>query len=83
MRLREEKQRVKEEVLAEIKEVMKEVQDLSREVAVEQGCREEGVRARLRYICRDAMFKAVAHSKQEWKKVGSTICKEFSNTMFS
>uniref|UniRef100_A0A8B9LLN1 CEP152 CEP63 binding coiled coil domain-containing protein n=1 Tax=Astyanax mexicanus TaxID=7994 RepID=A0A8B9LLN1_ASTMX len=68
IRLREEQQQVKEEVFAELKEVLKEVQDMSRAVSEEQGSREDCLRARLRDLCRDALSRAVTHSKQEWKQ---------------
>ncbi|KAL6474318.1 hypothetical protein MHYP_G00178790 [Metynnis hypsauchen] len=68
IRLREEQQRVKEDVLAEIKEVLKEIQDISRGGAEDRGSREGCLRAKLRDLCRDALSKAVAHSRQEWEK---------------
>ncbi|XP_036432002.1 centrosomal protein of 152 kDa [Colossoma macropomum] len=68
IRLREEQQQVREDVLAEIKEVLKEIQDLSRGGAEERGSREGGLRAKLKDMCRDALYKAVAHSRQEWEK---------------
>ncbi|MCI4381828.1 hypothetical protein PGIGA_G00256550 [Pangasianodon gigas] len=64
LKLREERQQSMEEVLAELKEVLKEVQE-RREVAEEQGSRERGVRARLRYMCRETLAEAVANTKQE------------------
>lgn len=61
-----------EEVLAELKEVLKEVQEC-REVAEERDSREGGLRARLRVLCREALVRAVANSKQELVKVCNII----------
>lgn len=68
LRLREERQRSIEEVLAELKEVLKEVQEW-REVAEERDSREGDLRARLRNQFREALAKAVASTKQELVQV--------------
>ena len=73
--MREEQQRVKEDVLTELKEVLKEIQDLSREVVEEQSHREGILRAKLRDMCRDALSKVVAHCKEEWEKGLYCLCK--------
>lgn len=57
-----------EEMLAELKEVLKEVEE-QREVAEERDSREGGLRATLRNLCRDALAKAVASTKQDLVKV--------------
>ncbi|XP_053498224.1 centrosomal protein of 152 kDa isoform X2 [Ictalurus furcatus] len=64
LKLREERQQSMEEVLAELKEVLKEVQE-QREVAEEADGKEGGVRGRLRNLCREALAKAEANTKQK------------------
>lgn len=61
-----------EEVLAELREVLKEFQE-QREATEERGSREEGVRARLRNLCREALAKSVANTKQELFKVCCSV----------
>ncbi|KAK1789850.1 hypothetical protein P4O66_015722 [Electrophorus voltai] len=68
LRLREEQCRTQEEVLAELKEVLIELQNLKREALEDRGSRDFGVRVRLRDLCREALSKAVAHTKQECQK---------------
>ncbi|KAF4081363.1 hypothetical protein AMELA_G00160580 [Ameiurus melas] len=67
LKLWEERQESTEEVLAELKEVLKEVQE-QREVAEEAASKEGGVRGRLRNLCREALAKAEANTKQELLK---------------
>ncbi|XP_053345692.1 centrosomal protein of 152 kDa isoform X1 [Clarias gariepinus] len=67
LKLREERQQSMEEMLAELKEVLKEVEE-QREVAEERDSREGGLRATLRNLCRDALAKAVASTKQDLVK---------------
>ncbi|KAF5907494.1 centrosomal protein, partial [Clarias magur] len=67
LKLREERQQSMEEMLAEVKKVLKEVQE-QREVAEERDGREGGLRATLRNLCRDALAKAIASTKQDLVK---------------
>lgn len=61
-----------EEVLDELKAVLKEVQEQG-EVADERRSRGGGVRTKLRNLCREALAKAVANTKQDFVKVCHVI----------
>ncbi|TSM52318.1 COP9 signalosome complex subunit 2 [Bagarius yarrelli] len=66
LKLREERQQSIEEVLAELQEVLKEIQE-QRKVSEEES-RIGGVRTRLRNLCREALEKAIANTKQDLVK---------------
>ncbi|XP_046715991.1 centrosomal protein of 152 kDa isoform X2 [Silurus meridionalis] len=67
LKLREAQQQLIEEVLTELKEVLNEVQE-QREVNEERERRESGVSARLRSLCKEALARVVANTKQELVK---------------